>query len=172
MNTSPISRVGPIALACLFFGASAAIGGIGYLPMVGPTPLRFASERPVLPVKLPPVSKGESHGEPAAAAGPNLGAQPSSAPGIVSISPAAHSSNTNGAPANNASEIAAFPSAQTTSAEATPPFSISPEMLAHLFTQRMATNQGASVEVPIHFNPAFAPVAPSSSATYTSPSKP
>jgi hypothetical protein len=144
MNT--VCFVGIAAMAAISFGAKPA--GIGYLPAIGPAPLRFQSpcKGMEMTVMLPPLVMSD----------------PASATNQVTMT-------------TNETEIVEAPAQPTTPlvVAAQPPVVVepafTPQMLLQFFRSSNGTNQTPGFLMPFQFIPPATPVipAPPSTATYT-----
>jgi hypothetical protein len=149
----------------------------GYLTAVGPPPLRFQSLLSLAGARQEKLNTLPSL-DPASESSAAFAPKAPDAPPFVS-SPAASGAlgNTNeftGPLAQSnlspATQQALVPSRDGQPADAAP--LVAPQMLVHFFTQPALSNRAATISMPVGFSPASPPAPVSSSATYTSPSKP
>jgi hypothetical protein len=163
----PAMRTGIVLLACLFFGALPGFSE-GYLPLIGPAPLRFLAEpaptpvatvrpslSPPVPAETPVVVTFEDDEELDWADLPGTGTN--SPPPIVLSSPMVLGGDTN-----------------AISALSVPPSNelVTPQVLLHYFHQRFGEHHdsaSAEVAVPLMFIPPQSSSRPPSKAVYSSP---
>ena len=133
----------------------------GYLPTVGPAPLRFQVPRAAPVFVLPPDKMLTTDSSPSSATDPPASSTPT--PGAA---------ETTLGPLNISAMLLNGPTNAPAFLEPKAPPLISPQMLLHFFTDSSFTNRQSVVTMPLSFSPALPPQYPSSSATYTSDPKP
>lgn len=167
-----LSPIGGLAVAL------SATAGQGYLPTVGPAPVRFETPAPPAPVTvaLPPLIFIEPRpltdtNETVASASPAAATEPGAAPTETATSPPAETTVL-------VSPLGPLESIGVTTNPLAPPVDtevIAPQMLLKFFMRPAGTNSaGVSIFAPVGFVPPQPLAPPSSSATFqtTPPAKP
>lgn len=151
----------------LLLGAGPANSSPGYLAMLGPSPLRFLTPSTNPPAILPPpvpVDKDNNPLSDGSASETKPAGDSEATPEPVPVEPTVPP----GIPLD-VSEIKPPADQQSSSMVGTNSSRyISPDMLLQFFIDHGASNRTSAVIAPLHFSPAVPPVAPSSTATYTS----
>lgn len=138
----------------------------GYLPTVGPLPLRYLEGRakPVEPAVLPPLAPAAVAPEPAASEPENAVETAKPAPAKEEPAPPTEPAKTAPEPPpTTVTRQETIPAPSTT-----PSTAISPQLLIRYFTSPDSTNRAAPVVIaPVGFVPPPTGAAPSSKATYS-----
>ncbi len=173
MSYLAAATVGLVALT------TQAGGATGYLPAVGPAPLRFQELVSVAPFALPPLQMHDPE-PPAVEAAPTKSAPsaanttpavepPVAASALPTLSPKTVPTATDTNAVNVVEPLQIpllIPLPMPTPPDASAPAILSPQMLLHFFNQQNSTNRASTLVTPVEFSPARPSTLPSSTSTY------